>query len=362
MLTSIAASNVTNSLSRFQHFVLPPEERNEILGSAWSSYDLIEKRRKATSPLHFKADDLREACTSLPNLTSVEVCFNKYPSENKVLQDVFEDATCRTLDRPQTYSNLDTIIAALHGVRLSSFKIDRLPLELFRLPDHRKHWFANAESFDSLTTLHLTLDPSGLKGQGSAMRAVNGLGRFLQLAENVRHLTLAFHPYSRGNSKFVIVFRELFYNFSYPHLTDLTLEGLSCEEQDLTDFLARHSATLVRLRLGGRGLAKPHEVSLGGIHLYQGTFKSLFTGIRSKLPHLERLHLEGIFECQHHELSSHESYNFYPLTNEAWEPVPCPRWVRTSRRTINCTPFEQYVLGGGPYPGKPFNHQHFGGT
>lgn len=347
---------------RFQHFVLPPEERNVILESAWNSYDQIEKRRSVTKPLFERAADLREACASLPNLQSVEVCFNRYPSENEVLRHVFADSTCRTLDRPRTYSNLDAIVAATHGLPLSAFRIDRLPLELFRLPDHRRHWFVHTESFDSLKTLHLTLDPSGLKGPSSAMRAVNGLGRLLHLARDLRQLKLAFHPYARSNSKFVITFRELLSDgFAYPHLTDLTLEGLSCEERDLVKFLSRHGSTLKRLRLGGRGLARPHEVSLGGIHLYQGTFKSLFSALRPCLPHLERLHLEGIFECQNHEPSSqHESYNFYPLTDESWEPVPPPRWVRTSRYTINGGPFERYILEGGPYPGRPFGHGHHG--
>ncbi|RYP54998.1 hypothetical protein DL768_000314 [Monosporascus sp. mg162] len=347
--------------SWFQHFVLPPEERSEILASAWDSYHQLETRRKTVSPLHSRADDLREACSSLPNLTSVEVCFNRYPSENKVLREVFQEVACRKVDRAQTYGNLDAIITAIDRLRLSSFQIDRLPLELFRLPDHRKHWFAHTHSFANLSTLHLTLDPSGLKGQGSAIRAVNALGGLLLLAKNLRHLKLAFHPYSRGNSKFVITFRELLNGFTYTQLTDLILEGLSCEEHDLTQFLARHGGTLTRLRLGGRGLAKSHEVSLGGIHLYSGTFKSLFKGLRTKLPRLERLHLEGIFECQHHELASHEAYNFYPLTDENWQPVPCPRWVRSSRNTINCLPFEQYVLHGGPYPGASFAQQHFGG-
>ena len=349
-------------MCRFQHFVLPPEERNEILESAWSSYDQIEKRRALTKPLFERANDLREACALLPNLRNVEVCFNRFPSENEVLRHVFADASCRSMDRQRTYSNLDAIIAATDGLSLSAFRIDRLPLELFRLPDHRRHWFAHTESFANLETLHLTLDPSGLKGPGSALRAVNGLGRLLHLArDRLHHLKLAFHPYARSHSKFVVTFRELLSGgFAYPHLTDLTLEGLSCEERDLVDFLTRHAPTLTRLRLGGRGLARPHEASLGGIHLYQGTFKSLFTALRQpRLPHLERLHLEGVFECQNHEPSSqHESYNFYPLTDEDWQPVPPPRWVRASRSAIHGEPFERYVLDGGPYPGRPFGHAH----
>ncbi|KAI0021527.1 hypothetical protein F4780DRAFT_282078 [Xylariomycetidae sp. FL0641] len=339
------------STSWAQHFVALPEDRAEMMGAARREFDRIAAGRKKVGPLHLRADDLREALSALPNLQDLEISFTQCPLESEFLHDVFDWPNCRKFDRTETYSNLDAIIFALHGVRLSSFSIDRLPLEMFRLPAHRNHWFTHAQSFSNLASLSLTLDPSGLQGPGSAFRAINGLGRLLQLAKNVRHLKIAFHPYSSAQSKFALSFRELLFGFTYTNLESLILEGVSCDEEDLSDFLARHGATLRRLRLGGRGLAKPFEVSLGGIHLYEGTFKSLFTGLRKKLPKLEQLHLEGIFECEHHGLSTHETYNFYPLTDERWDPVPRPRWVRNSRNTINCLPFESYVLHGGSYPG-----------
>ncbi|KAI5862128.1 hypothetical protein GGS23DRAFT_107151 [Durotheca rogersii] len=347
------------STSWFQHFVTPPEQLSEIMGTAMHEFDRIERGRKAVGPLHLRADDLREACSALPNLKDLEVTFTQFPLKNEFLREVFDYPSCRKLDRPQTYNNLDAIIQALHGVPLSTFKVDRLPLEVFRLPSHRSQWFTHAQSFNSLSVLDLTLDPSGLQGPGSSFRAMIGLGRILQLATGLSYLKLAFHPYSNQSSKFAVSFRELFWNFAYPHLTDLVLEGISCEEEDLKEFLARHGATLERLRLGGRGLAKPFEVSLGGICLFEGTFRSLFTGLRTKLPKLEKMHLEGIFECEHHDLPSHEAYNFYPLTNERWEPVPRPKWVRSSRKTISCLPFERYVLCGGPYPGNALSQQHY---
>ncbi|KAH9909161.1 hypothetical protein F4778DRAFT_216035 [Xylariomycetidae sp. FL2044] len=358
------------STSEFQHFAITPEQRNEILDGIREEFAKIVKGRNCVGPLHLRADDLREACSALPNLKDFEVSFTQcplpnhfsfthYPLPNHLLLDVFSWPKCRRLNRPETYSNLHAIISALHGIRLDSFKVDRLPLELFRLADHRTHWYTHAQSFDSLSSLSLTLDPSGLIGPGSAFRAINGLGRIVQLATQLTHLKLAFHPYSSESSKFALSFRELLYTFTYRRLTDLVLEGVSCDEEDLKEFLTRHGETLTRLRLGGRGLARPFEVSLGGIHLYEGTFKSLFTGLRQRLPHLERLHLEGIFECEHHDLPSHESYNFYPLTDERWEDLPRPPWARSSRKTISCLPFERYVLQGGVYPGNLLTQQDY---
>jgi hypothetical protein len=340
------------STSWAQHFVAPPEERAELMAHARLEFEKIAAGRKQVGPLHLRADDLREACSALPNLRNLEVTFAQCPStlNNKYIQEAFFWPNCRKLDRQETYQNLDAVMFALHGIKLTSFKVDRLPLEIFRLASHRSHWFTHAQSFSNLSSLNLTLDPSGLQGPTSAFRAVNGLGRILHLATNLTHLKLAFHPYSSEHSKFALSFRELLFNFSYAKLTDLALEGVSCDEEDLKEFLGRHGATLVRLRLGGRGLAKPFEASHGGIHLYDGTFRSLFTGLRKRLPKLARMHLEGIFECEHQDLPSHETYNFYPLTDENWEPVPKPRWVRSSRKTISCLPFEQYVLRGGAYP------------
>ncbi|KAI0483012.1 hypothetical protein GGR56DRAFT_686185 [Xylariaceae sp. FL0804] len=346
------------STSWAQHYYGFPEERTEHMSRARIELDTVKAGRKRTGPLHLRADALQRACSALPNLKDFEVTFTRCPLNFDFFQEVLEWPNCRRLDRLETYSNLDAIISALHGVRLSSFKIDRLPLEIFRLPDHRNHWFTHAQSsFDSLSQLNLTLDPSGLQGPSSSKRAVTGLGRMLQLATRLRYLKLAFHPYSSQHSKFIISFSQLFFGFTYAQLAELVLEGVSCDEEDLKDFLGRHSATLLRLRLGGRGLAAPCQVSLGGVHLYIGTFKSLFASLRTRLPKLERMHLEGIFECEHHDLPSHEEYNFYPLTDEAWEPLPQPGWVRDERKTISCLPFEQYVLGKGTYPGHEFSQQ-----
>ncbi|KAH7034984.1 uncharacterized protein B0I36DRAFT_346849 [Microdochium trichocladiopsis] len=339
--------------SMAHHFLMDPESRAQLLQSAWKEYSEIEKQRQVVGALHLKTDDLREACSALPNLREFVVNFTDCPFDNEVLEKVFHEPNCRKLEYPEVYQNLDAIILALHGIQLSSFKIDRFPLEMFGKNPHRRHWFSHAQSFNSLSTLHLTLDPSKLQGPSAAFRSVNGLGGFLRLAINVSNLKIAFHPYARGSikSKFALSFRECLDGTTFGRLSSLILEGMSCDEDDLKDFLARHGKTLTHLRLGGRGLAMPWEASNGGIHLYEGTFRSLLAGLRHRLPKLERLHLEGVLECEHRDLPSHEAYNFYPLTNEDWEDIPQPVWVRPGRRLINCSPFEQFVKTGGPYPG-----------
>lgn len=321
---------------------------------AWNEYPKIAENRKKLSQFHTRADDVREALAALPNLKSVAVTFTECPVDNDVLKDVYGVPSCRRMDRTLAYNNLNAIVAALNGLSLTSLSIDWFPLEILKTPIHRRHWFTHARSFKSLSRFDLTLDPSGLQGPAAAMKAVNGLGFVLQQPANVRTLRVAFHPYSSPDSKFAINFREMLNGFVFPDLEDLTLAGMSCEEGDLKNFITQHQSTLQRLRLGGRGLAKPYQASLGGMHLREGTLKSLFMGLRSKLTRLERLHLEGIFECE----GQYETYNFYPLTNEDWEDVPRPSWVHSSRETISCLPFEQFLTAGRPYPGNMFGQQN----
>ncbi|ETS83756.1 hypothetical protein PFICI_05632 [Pestalotiopsis fici W106-1] len=337
-----------------QHFIQLPEDRQLTLSSAWNEYPKIAENRKKLAQFHTRADDLREALAALPNLKSVSVTFTECPVDNAVLRDVYGVPSCRRMNRATAYENLNAIVAALNGLPLTSLSIDWFPLEMLKTPVHRRHWFTHSRSFKSLSRFDLTLDPSGLQGPAAAMKAVNGLGFVLQQAANARTLRVAFHPYSSPDSKFAINFREMLNGFVFPELEDLTLVGMSCEERDLKTFISQHRATLQRLRLGGRGLAKPYQASLGGMHLREGTLKSLFVGLRSQLTKLERVHLEGIFECE----GQYETYNFYPLTNEDWEEVPRPSWVHSSRETISCLPFEQFLTAGRPYPGNMFGQQN----
>ncbi|KAH6659763.1 hypothetical protein BKA67DRAFT_652979 [Truncatella angustata] len=337
-----------------QHFVQLPEERSLTLSSAWNEYPKIAASRKTLAQFHSRGDELREAFASLPNLTEVMVTFTECPVDNEVLRDVYGVPSCRRMDRTMAYNNLNTIVAALHGLSLSSLSIDWFPLEILKTPQSRKHWFTHSQSLRNLSRLDLTLDPSGLQGPASAMKAVNGLGYILQQPKMLHSLKLAFHPYSSPNSRFALSFWELFNGFVYPELAELTLVGISCEEGDLQNFIIQHRSSLRRLRLGGRGLAKPYQASLGGVHLREGTFRSFFMGLRAKHVNIERLHLEGIFECEGYN----ETYNFYPLTNEEWEDVPRPSWAHSSRQTISCFPFEQFLTSGGPYPGTTFGQQN----
>lgn len=344
--------------SFFQHYLEDPEERNERLQAAWLAYWEAKQQRMTVPAFDSRPEMVLEAFRNLPNLRDLDVTFTRCPFDIEVLDQVFQGLpSCRKMDREHAAKNLALIASALKETNLTSLTIDRFPLETLRLPDERRHWFdCVSTSFAKLTTLNITVDPSTLKLPNQRFKAIKGLGHILRCAANVTHLTLAFHTYGMPKHKFIIWFDTLLEGFTFEKLTDLKLEGISCDEEDLRKFILRHAGTLERLRLGGRGLAKAHEGGLGGIHLCRGTFRGLFVGLRNRLPKLERIHLEGDFECVGVERSSNEAYSFHGVTNDNWEDMsgdwrPGRAVSSSGRTTRDCLDFERYLLQGGRYPG-----------
>ncbi|KAK0627783.1 hypothetical protein B0T14DRAFT_493811 [Immersiella caudata] len=333
--------------SFFQHWLQEPEERNIILQDAWIRYYELEERSRNLPLFHARSAMLEESFKRLSNLKELEITYTKCPYDIEVLKEVFLVRNCRKRDRAQACKNMNAMVSAIRHVRLSSLSIDQLPLEIFRLADDRRHWFDCARSFASLSRLDLVLDPPTTLLPQARARSINGLGHVLQFSPNLTHLYLGVHNYQSPLEKFRLSFYELLGDFTYEKLTDLKLEGFTLEEEDLRSFLVRHAKTLERLRLGGRGLAKPHELSIGGVHLHRGTFRSLFTSLQGKLPVLKRFHLEGDIEAGDIRTSSRELYKFHAVTDDNWDRVA----TRSSaRKTIDCLALEKYLLEGGSYP------------
>lgn len=346
----------------FQHWLQEPEERSALLQDAWLRYYELEASTARFPPFHCRSATVEESFKRLPNLRELEITLTKCPYDIEILKEVFEIRSCRKRDRTQACKNMNAIVAAARHVRLSSLSIDQLPLELFRLADDRRHWFDCARSFASLSRLSLVLDPPSTLLPSARFRALNGLGHVLQFSVNLTHLALAFHTYHAPLEKFELPFQALFCGgFAYAKLTDLKLEGISCAEDDLRAFLLRHAATLERLRLGGRGLARPYEMSIGGVHLHQGSFRSLFASLQGKLPRLRRFHMEGDAEAGDYMASSREVYHFRPVTDDNWEPVARPTAAGRQRaapespespcvKTVDCRGLERYLVHGGEFP------------
>ncbi|KAK0636845.1 hypothetical protein B0T17DRAFT_480858 [Bombardia bombarda] len=338
--------------SFFQHWLQKPEEQqSDVLQDAWTRYYELEKQTHRLLPFSNRSSMVEESFKRLSGLKELEITYTKCPYDIDLLREVFLVRNCRQRDRAQTCKNMNAIMSAVRHVRLSSLTIDQLPLEIFRMADDRRHWFDCARSFASLSRLDLVLDPPDNLYPSSRFRAINGLGHVLQFSPNLTHLSLSFHTYHAPLEKFNISFRSLLCDFTYEKLTDLKLEGLSCTEHELRAFLIRHGKTLERLRLGGRGLAKPLDLSIGGVHLYEGTFRSLFSSLQGRLPKLQRFHLEGDIEAGDPMTSARELYRFHAVTDDNWnKPVTWRRRSHPSYKTIDCLELEKYLLCGGEYP------------
>ena len=348
----------------FQHWLQDPEDRNAILQEAWTRYHELEASARELPPLHSRTSIVEEAFKRFPALQSLDVTLTKCPYPIALLQEVFQLRTCRKRDRAQACKNMNAIVSAIRHVRqLASLSIDQLPLETFRLASDRRHWIESAGSLASLSRLHLVLDVPPNLLPSARFRAVNGLGQVLASSPNLTHLTLAFHAYHAPAEKFALSFQALFCgdDFTYRRLTDLKLEGVSCGEEDLRAFLVRHGASLERLRLGGRGLAKPGEWSMGGVHLHEGSFRGLLTGLRGKMGRLRRFHIEGDVAAGDFRASSREAFVFRPVSDDEWVPVAATRgedgkrWARangvaTCVKTVDCLGLERFLVEGGEYP------------
>lgn len=346
----------------FQHWLQEPEERSALLQDAWIRYYELEESSRRLAPFHSRSTVVEEAFKRLPNLKDLEITLTKCPYDIDILKEVFEVQNCRKRDRDLACKTMNAIVSAIRHVRLSSLSIDQLPLEILRHADDRRHWFDCARSFASLSRLNLVLDPPSSLLPRSRSCAINGLGHVLHYSVHLTHLTLAFHTYHAPREKFNLSFHALFggTDFTYKKLTDLKLEGVSCAEDDLRSFLLRHGATLERLRLGGRGLARPYELSIGGVHLHEGSFRSLFGSLQGKLPKLRRFHMEGDAEAGHFMASSREAWQFRPMTDDEWLPVVPGAAAKERRRstppsspcveTVDCLGLERFLVEGGEYP------------
>ncbi|KAH8884787.1 hypothetical protein GQ53DRAFT_378457 [Thozetella sp. PMI_491] len=333
--------------SFFQHWTIEPEDRNNLLQNAWLKYYELETATRGMPAFHTRAAAVEDAFRNLPNVTELEVTYTKCPYDIELLKDVFRLRGCRKWDRADACKNINAIVSAIRHVRLSALTIDQLPLEVFRLADDRRHWFDCARSFANLSRLNLVLDPPVNLLPNARARAINGLGHVLQFGRNLTHLSLGFHNYHAPQEKFPLHFKEFLPNFTFGKLTDLKLEGMSCSVDDLRVFLLRHAATLERLRLGGKGLASPYEPSIGGVHLHEGTFRSLFSSLHGKLPELKRFHMEGDMEAGDVMTASRELYKFHAVTDDNWDDVVR---ARPPRRSLDSLELERYLIHGGPYP------------
>ncbi|KAK4189271.1 hypothetical protein QBC35DRAFT_514155 [Podospora australis] len=330
-------------------------DRLAMVDDFWYNVSWREEVSRDMAPFHTRRDTVEAALRRLPNLKALEVTFNKSPHTADGLGDLFEHydlQACRIQDDDIAVETVTTVISALQNTRLDSLTVDHLPLRTFASPRARKIWFGSQAVFGNLSRLDLVITVPNDLGPSRLQRAVLSLGEVLQLSPNLTDLRLGFRRYPRhGSQKFHVQFDALFKNhLTLKKLKNLKLECMSCTETDLKQFLLRHSSTLERLRLGGRGLE-----AWGGISLSEGRWKSFFTSLRGKLTALKRLHLQGDFESGR-LVRFKEKWAFRASTDEDWNPLDGPEFSGRDRPgdwvgyNQDSRELEKFLIDGGPWP------------
>jgi hypothetical protein len=108
------------------------------------------------------------------------------------------------------------------------------------------------------------------------------LAHCLRSASNLQSLSLSF----TGQRKIDI--ERLFLTFedsrhTFAHLQEVKFEGVRCTENVLVAFLMRHKGSLRKVQLGGVGTKAPHQKASGGVHLGEGTWRSVFKRVHEGL-------------------------------------------------------------------------------
>lgn len=283
---------------------------------------------------------VEEALMRLPSLKSVEVNHSK--SKNPTQRAA---GSCSIINKGR---GVDEILSATRHCSLSSLSFMQLPLEFFQSRD-RQRWSNCTRTFASLTRLELAIGADTEVFPQARQRATNGLGRALQLAPGLKSLSLSFIGRHGDSLGFSVSFDELLGGFTYENLSDLRLKGICCTNSGLSSFILRHASTLERLRLGGGYESFDVCGSIGGMTLHEGTWRSLFSSLRCRLPKLKRFHAAGCLFGGLSPVGWRERYWFCPVSDENWEELPSkdsPRgeWEVDSRE------LERYLLEGGEYP------------
>ncbi|KAK1987968.1 hypothetical protein LZ30DRAFT_745346 [Colletotrichum cereale] len=374
--------------SFFQYWFMDPEDRESlVLRQGWAEFYAAEARRKAMARLAEEeeekgnAERLIDATARLGSLEQVRILFNECPYEGVILRRAFADPSVRWFEPREVGTMLGMLTMVLRSCGyLKIFEVDRLPMKETPSVETETVWGGFARSVGArLEEVKLGLDYSGPVEEetfGETTEDVSGswtklVEVLLANCRRVKSLEVKQHfyrPLGDRTRKTGRLNKVLLRDTTWT-LTDLKLEGFATTQEELSGFLRGQLATLKRLRLGGRGVANVRDKSRGGIWLEMGTWFGFFTGLRDMLRAdeaeagcvLEKIHLEGDFrqvdrvEVDGEDRGLVEKYDFYPTTDDDWEPLETPAWV-SGGLAANCldgSAFASYVLGDKDvgYPG-----------
>ena len=279
----------------FLNYMRDSESRLQAQEEAWSTYNKLKLLKEEYLPQNCDQYLLTQAFRRLPNLRHITVSLTNCPFEEstcpELLSQIWGIPSTRLLPRVATTERFTSILTALSSSPIASLKTlshDRLPFEFFA----QKPLLISllSTTFNALTSLSLTLDYSDMPNNLHSLQAFQNLSHCLRCATELKTLNLSF----QGRKKITISpLLSSFSNhaFSFRYLESLKLEGVMSSGTELGNFIISQKA-LKRLQIGGEGLRARHQPPNGGVHLQGGSFKELFTRLKSEM-RLERLDVMG---------------------------------------------------------------------
>jgi len=306
----------------FMLYTRDPEARIEEMASCWNSYALIREQKDQFLPNSCNRECLTHIFRQLPNLRTIRISLMANPFQEdhpELLQDLWSVPSTRHLPRVATTERCTNILAALAAnsstISIKNLFHDRLPFEFFAQKESTMSLFAPV--LECLTTLDLAIDYSDMPNNLHAAGAFENLATLLRAASSLQTLSLAFQG-RRKVDILPLLTSFINHNYIFDVLKHLTLKGIIATEIGLGDFLVRQKNSLKRVHLGGVGVRGKHQPPNGGVHLSTGTFRGLFTRIRSDMK-LESLRVQGDMIG----LESHERWILEYATDEGslWEFV-----------------------------------------
>jgi hypothetical protein len=247
---------------------------------AWGAYADFKRRKEEYMPSACTPELLDPVLKNLPNLRKVEVSLARCPfpeedEETELLRQIWNIPSTRLLPRVATTERFTNLLSAISGgsARVEELSHDRLPFEFFA--QKVMHISLASTVFIKLERLSFVLDYSDMPNNLHSSQAFQNLSHCLRSASGLQTFHLSFEGRKKIDvSPLLNSFSE--HSFVFSQLKEIKFEGVSCTEDELVSFVLKHKDSLRRVQLGGLGSKAPHQKANGGVHLKEGTWKSLF--------------------------------------------------------------------------------------
>ncbi|CAD6449421.1 5c0b10e4-8fd3-41fe-856f-66c9ae9eb7d6-CDS [Sclerotinia trifoliorum] len=272
----------------FLQYTRDQETRVEAAEEAWLRYSSLKPLREEYTPWMCDPDILSEVFRSLPNLSALSISMATFPlpdePELALLASIWKIPSTRLLRRELTKERFTIILFSLlrniGDLKFRNLSHDFLPFEFFA--QNKALFVSMAPIFHNLTDLHLVLDYTDMPSDLDTLQAFANIATCFKAATNLKNLDLCIQ--SKRKTDVTPLLEHLLPNSdgsksTFTHLQRLHIEGGACKFAPLQKFLISLAPTLQVLEIGGEGRRFPNQLSNGGVHLLDGTFRKLFNDV-----------------------------------------------------------------------------------